>query len=185
MGNSESGDGPVTDAPVDDASGHTFDRRSMLKKVGVAGAAAWVAPVVIESLVSPAAAASIPPGTYRLNLSSEQCNPTPVNKTPAVLTPPVTCGSLAANWTAAQFDIASQAAVDNFGLVISNCNRRFAIQVNSTNPKVTFTQAGSGSGNARKLGQCVTPAVTATQVTWLANGSSDRNGYFILITVAP
>ena len=28
---------------------HSIDRRSLLKKVGIAGAAAWVAPVVIES----------------------------------------------------------------------------------------------------------------------------------------
>ncbi len=165
------------------ASGHSMDRRSLIKKVGIAGAAAWVAPVVIESMVSPASAASIPPGTYRLRLSSQQCDPTPVQDANAA-TPPVTCSPLATDFPATDFAIAAQAQLDALGITVSNCHRRYAIQVTSTNPKVTFTEAGSGSGNARTKGQCVTPAVSPSQVTWSMDGASDRNGYFIIINVS-
>jgi hypothetical protein len=161
-----------------------LDRRSLIKKVGVAGAAAWVAPVVIESLVSPAAAASIPPGTYRLRLSSEQCNPTPLLP-PDAAAPPVTCNPLATDYPTTDFAITTQAQLDTFDIVVSNCSRRYAIQLTTTNPKVTFKEAGSGAGNKRLLGQCVTPTVTPTQVTWLGIGATDRNGYFVIITVAP
>jgi hypothetical protein len=39
----------------------TMDRRALIKKVGVAGAVAWTAPVVMDSVLSPAAAQSAPP----------------------------------------------------------------------------------------------------------------------------
>jgi len=179
-----SGDEAAVEIAPGDLDEHSLDRRSLIKKVGVAGAAAWVAPVVIESLVSPAAAASIPPGTYRLRLSSERCNPTPLLP-PDDVPPPPTCTQLAADYPATDFAITTQAQLDAFDIVISNCNRRYAIQLNTTNPKVTFTEAGSGSGNARHRGECVTPAVLPTQVTWAQVGSTDRNGYFIIINVAP
>jgi hypothetical protein len=42
-----------------------LSRRDMIKAAGIAGAAAWTAPVIIDSLSSPAAAGSVcqPPGT--------------------------------------------------------------------------------------------------------------------------
>ena len=163
---------------------HSLDRRSLIKKVGVAGAAAWVAPVVIESLVSPAAAASIPPGTYRLRLSSEQCNPTPLLD-PDAVAPPVGCTPLASDYPVTDFAITTQAQLDAFDIVVSNCSRRYAIQLTTTNPKVTFTEAGSGSGNRRHPGECVVPTVSPTQVTWVGIGATDRNGYYIVINVAP
>ena len=158
-------------------------RRSLLKKAGIAGAAAWVAPVVIDSMISPASAASVPPGTYRILLSSEKCNPTPVLD-PDTATPPPTCPTLT-GYAATDFKITDATGMTTLGLTISNCNRRYNIQVTSTNPKVTFTAAGSGSGNARHPGICVFPTITPTQVTWFNDGSTDRKGYFIIVTVAP
>jgi hypothetical protein len=178
------GEDEAAGSPVDGGlSDHSMDRRSLIKKVGIAGAAAWVAPVVIESMVSPASAASVPPGTYRLRLSSTQCDPTPVQD-PSGAPPPATCGTLAADFAATQFPIVSQAQLDALSITVSNCHRRYAIQVTSTNPKVTFTEAGSASGNARHLGQCVTPALTSSQVTWSEVGATDRSGYFIIINVS-
>ncbi|HVN51647.1 MAG TPA: twin-arginine translocation signal domain-containing protein [Acidimicrobiales bacterium] len=163
---------------------HSLDRRSLIKKVGIAGAAAWVAPVVIESLVSPAAAASIPPGTYRLRLSSEKCNPTPLLD-PDAVPPPANCSPLASDFPVTDFAITTQTQLDAFDIVVSNCNRRYAIQLTTTNPKVTFLEAGSTSGNPRLQGRCVVPALTPTQVTWSDVGATDRNGYFIILQVAP
>ena len=180
QGEDEAAGSPVDSGPSD----HSMNRRSLIKKVGIAGAAAWVAPVVIESMVSPASAASIPPGTYRLRLSSEQCNPAPVLD-PNAVPPPPTCGTLAANFALTTFTITTQAQLDTLGITVNNCHRRYALQATSSNPKVTFTQAGSGSGNARTKGQCVTPTLTTTQVTWTGIAATDRKGYFIIITVAP
>jgi hypothetical protein len=179
-----SGDEAAVEGPGTGLDDHGLDRRSLIKKVGVAGAAAWVAPVVIESLVSPAAAASIPPGTYRLRLSSERCNPTPLLD-PDAVAPPVNCTPLASDFPATDFAITTQAQLDAFDIVISNCSRRYDIQLTTTNPKVTFTEAGSTTGNHRLQGACVNPAVAPTQVTWQAVGSTDRNGYFIIVNVAP
>jgi hypothetical protein len=136
---------------------------------------------MIESVVSPASAASLPPGTYALRLSSEQCNPTPVLD-PSGAPPPATCASLA-GFTSTDHQITSQSQLDALGITIDNCRRRYLMQVTSGNPKVTITVAGSASGNARTKGQCVTPTSTGSQVTWDGTMATDRNGYFIIITV--
>ena len=52
----------------DDVAGggdSTLDRRALIKKIGVAGAVAWTAPVVMDSVLSPAAAQSGPGGRRR------------------------------------------------------------------------------------------------------------------------
>jgi hypothetical protein len=169
--------------PEDELDQHSLDRRSLIKKVGIAGAAAWVAPVVIESVISPASAASIPPGTYALRLSSAQCNPTPVLD-PRAVSPPAKCIPLNTDFPATQFTITTQTQLDALGISVSNCTRRYAIQVNSSNSKVTFTEAGSTTGNPRLKGKCVQPTVAPSQVTWFLIGSTDTQGYFIIVNVA-
>ena len=184
MNDGQSGDEATTGEPVERGLGeHSLDRRSLIKKVGIAGAAAWVAPVVIESLISPASAASIPPGTYRLRLSSERCNPTPLLAPDAVAPPPM-CSPLASDFPHTDFAITTQSQLDAFDIVISNCSRRYAITLTTTNPKVTFTEAGAGAGNPRFQGRCNPPTTLApTDVIWDGVRPSDRNGYFIIINV--
>jgi hypothetical protein len=185
MNDGQSGDEAAAGTPVERGlDEHSLDRRSLIKKVGIAGAAAWVAPVVIESIISPASAASIPPGTYRLRLSSEQCNPTPVLN-PDAVAPPANCTPLASDYPATDNAITTQTQLDAFDVTISNCSRRYAIQITTTNPKVTFTEAGSGAGNRRFIGRCNPPdTLTATEVMWGGTRASDRNGYFIIINVS-
>jgi hypothetical protein len=163
-------------------SGHAMDRRSLIKTVGIAGAAAWVAPVVIESMVSPASAASVNTGTYALRLSSEQCNPTPVLD-PNGAPPPVKCTPLNTQFLATDHLVTDQATLDALGITVDNCRRRYLMAVSTTNPKVTFNLAGSGSAGLHK-GNCVTPALTPNSVTWQLDGASDRLGYFIIFTVS-
>jgi hypothetical protein len=177
----QSGDEAGAD-PSASPDGHSLDRRSLLKKVGIAGAAAWVAPVVIESLVSPASAASIPPGTYRLRLSSQRCDPTPILD-PDGFPPPTNCTQLAADFPNTDFAVTTQTQLDAFDIVVSNCSRRYAIELTTANPKVTFLEAGSAAGG-RHRGACVQPTVSSTQVTWADIGSTDLNGYFIIIKVS-
>lgn len=47
-------------------------RRDMIKGAAVAGAAAWTAPVIIDSVISPAAAASLPPCVPQFSTVSDQ-----------------------------------------------------------------------------------------------------------------
>jgi hypothetical protein len=76
--------------PVDGDGRPGLNRRQMIKAAGIAGAAAWTAPMIIDSLSSPAAAATVAPGCYRmwqffsdpvggwgswLNFAPNGCNP--------------------------------------------------------------------------------------------------------------
>src|SRR3954453_7065604 len=54
-----------------------MDRRTMIKAAAIAGAGAWTAPVIIDSLMSPAAAFTAGPGCYRFVYQGDDaCNPT-------------------------------------------------------------------------------------------------------------
>ncbi len=146
MNDGQSGDEATTGEPVERGLGeHSLDRRSLIKKVGIAGAAAWVAPVVIESLISPASAASIPPGTYRLRLSSERCNPTPLLAPDAVAPPPM-CSPLASDFPHTDFAITTQSQLDAFDIVISNCSRRYAIHAHHHQPQGDLHRGRCGCG---------------------------------------
>jgi hypothetical protein len=52
--------------PVDGDDRTGLNRRQMIKAAGIAGAAAWTAPMIIDSLSSPAAAVTVAPGCYRM-----------------------------------------------------------------------------------------------------------------------
>lgn len=159
--------------------GHGLDRRSLIKKAGIAGAAAWVAPMVLDSVLSPASAASLPPGIYKLRLSSERCNPTPV------LDPSVTPLCQSGFWSAAgaTLPIPDEATLANLGLKVSNCSRRYVIEVLSSKLNVTIVNGTScqikdhGSG---PLAGVVSNG--GAQIDW-SGTASDRRGYFIVIKV--
>ena len=171
---------PAQDGGGEPELGSTgLGRRALIKKAGIAGAAAWVAPVVIGGVISPASAASLPPGDYQLRLSSSRCNPTPV------LDPNVTGNCLPATWAAATLQITSDAQLASLGLTVFTCKPRYAIELDSTNPNVTITGGNAcvpaNKGGGPKPG---TVAPDGTSVTWDPNGAADRNGYFITIHVA-
>ena len=173
-----------SDEPVDTAESEGgllsggMDRRSLIKKAGIVGAAAWAAPMVLDSVLSPASAASLPPGKYKLRLSTEKCNPTPV------LDPNVAQNCLPPDWASATNVITDATTLADLGLQISNCSRRYQILLTSTKPNVTILSGAS----------CLTPAQGAgpipgtvlsvgSQIQWSGHGS-DRHGYFIVINVA-
>src|SRR3954451_13205668 len=112
--------------------GQGLDRRSLIKKAGIVGAAAWVAPVVLDSVLSPASAASLPPGIYKLRLSTQRCNPTPVqDPTVAPVCPPP-------GWATATQLITDDATLASLGISVSNCDPRYLIDLVSNNANVTF-----------------------------------------------
>ncbi len=182
MGIGQGEDEAAGTAADGDPTGHAMDRRSLIKTVGIAGAAAWVAPVVIESMVSPAGAVSVQKGTYALRLSSEQCDPTPVLD-PNGAPPPPKCVPLNTQFLATDHQVTDQATLDALGITVDNCRRRYLLAVSTTNANVTFNLAGSSAAGLHK-GNCVTPALTTNSVTWQLDGASDRQGYFIIFTVA-
>ena len=171
--------------PADDGgpTGHAMDRRSLIKTVVAARRAAWVAPVVIESIVSPASAVSVNTGTYALRLSSEQCDPTPVLD-PNGAPPPAKCTPINTQFLSTDHQVTDHATLDALGITIDNCRRRYLLAVSTTNPKVTFNLAGSTAAGLHK-GNCVTPTLTPSSVTWQLDGATDRQGYFIIFTVSP
>jgi hypothetical protein len=170
---------PQHGAPVeDDVFGpRGLDRRSLIKKAGIVGAAAWVAPMVIDSMISPASAASIPPGLYKLRLSSQRCLPTPV------LDPNVPQACLPPSWGSATLQISDSAQLADFGITVGNCTARYALQVISNNANVTFL--GGNSCKPANKGGGPNPAdqPDPSHVEWPGNKASDRNGYFITVQV--
>ena len=163
-----------------DADRPGLDRRSLIKKAGIAGAAAWVAPMVIDSMISPASAASLPPGDYQLRLSSARCIPTPV------LDPTVTnAACLPATWAGATLQVTSDAQLASIGITVQTCHRRYAIEVLSPGPNITFT--GGSSCKPDNKGGGPNPGVVApdgSSIIWQMQGPSNVLGYFITFHVA-
>ncbi len=170
---------PAQNGGEPDLGSHGLDRRSLIKKAGIAGAAAWVAPVVIGGVISPASAASLPPGDYQLRLSSGRCNPTPVldPSTPSACLPPT--------WAGATLQITSDAQLASLGLQVFNCRPRYILQLISSNPNVTIT-GGSACLPANKGGGPYpgTLAPDGSEIDWTAEKAADRFGYYITIHVA-
>ncbi len=170
---------PAQNGGEPDLGSSGLDRRSLIKKAGIAGAAAWVAPVVIGGIISPASAASLPPGDYQLRLSSGRCDPAPV------LDPSVTSPCVPATWAGATLQITSDAQLASLGLTVVNCRPRYALELDSTNPNVTIT-GGSACLPANKGGGPYpgTLAPDGSSITWAPDRAADRFGYYITIHVA-
>ena len=54
--------------------GPSVDRRAMIRRMAAAGAAAWTAPIIVDSFASPAAAASCATGNFYIVLQSTTVN---------------------------------------------------------------------------------------------------------------
>ena len=158
--------------------GHGLDRRSLIKKAGIAGAAAWVAPMVLDSVLSPASAASLAPGNYKLRLSTQQCNPTPV------LDPSVQPPCPPPDWPSATLSINDTTALANLGIQVSNCSRRYLIDVHSTKAEVTFL-SGSACHTPQQGGAPLAGVVSngGLNIGWDSGLAVDRVGYFIVVHV--
>jgi hypothetical protein len=170
---------PAQDGLEPDLGSSRLDRRSLIKKAGIAGAAAWVAPVVIGGVISPAAAASLPPGLYQVRLSSGRCDPVPVQD------PTVVGACLPPDWATATLQVVSDEQLASLGITVSNCRPRYAIELVSSNPNVTFT--GGNSCRPSNQGGGPNPGVVSgdgLSITWAGDRASDRNGYYVTINVA-
>jgi hypothetical protein len=64
----------VEDEPTVEGELRRLDRRTMIKRAFAVGAAAWTAPVIIDSIASPASAATVPPTLQGCNFISFNSN---------------------------------------------------------------------------------------------------------------
>ena len=136
------------------------DRRALVKRAAAAGALAWTAPLIVDSLASPAAAATVAPGAYRYVLdcnSGGDCAPAgfPVNSLPGDCT---VGGSCPGNNQSASF-------------TLSGC------------PTCSFTAASANRGSGGSPGgTCVSGTVAGTSATFAAPGAGQtlRRFWFVV-----
>ena len=57
---------------------HHLTRREVIRRTATAGAVAWTAPLIVDSLASPAAAATCPPGQYNVVYQTALTPRTPI-----------------------------------------------------------------------------------------------------------
>jgi hypothetical protein len=57
------------------AERHGIDRRTLIKGAAVVGAVGWTAPIIVESLTSPAAAISGQTGCHAIRFNGSKCSP--------------------------------------------------------------------------------------------------------------
>lgn len=160
-----------------------IDRRSMIKGAAIAGAAAWTAPVIIDSLTSPAAALSSGCWVYQYSVAA-----------------PLT-GGTSCSWvtnsgvcSVSDADCASSAATTNLskvGLNTPSC----ASVTNGGTQSLTFTvdstcrihAASVRSRNASVTYSCQTITVAAAGVTSLAVAPQSGNVWgtqsFVLLLI--
>ena len=68
----------------------SIGRRAMIKRAAVAGAVAWTAPVIVDSVASPAAAGTAPVGANSIQITSSNTNCSPAGY-PAANSLPSAC----------------------------------------------------------------------------------------------
>ena len=76
-------------------SGRGVNRRQMIKAAGIAGAAVWTAPMIVDSLASPAAAVTVTPGCFRIHytVATASCSASPSTAATGCGTTGTTCGT--------------------------------------------------------------------------------------------
>ncbi len=107
----------MADEPTDRGAAGV-DRRSLIKRAAAAGAVAWTAPIIVDSLASPAAAATLATGCYSTQYTA--ANPC------AVAAPGTPCATLSGYPAANAFPGGNIACTNSGGditysLAGSNC----------------------------------------------------------------
>ena len=90
-----------------------IDRRTLIKRAAAAGAVAWTAPVIIDTLTSPAAALTCAGACFRFQIAAdEDCNLGGLRTEPVSTISP--CGTLSAAGCATTTNVPAGAAADDF-----------------------------------------------------------------------
>jgi hypothetical protein len=161
-----------TDHDVDPVEGDGrpgLNRRQMIKAAGIAGAAAWTAPMIIDSLSSPAAAVTVAPGCYVMwqgFTSSNGAWPGWLASAPNLCFP---TGCL-------NFSTAASAAVALSGnQPVDNTNTAVTVTVNGGySCRITSASAFVATSSGANASTCetATSTSTTTHVSWTFGATS-------------
>jgi hypothetical protein len=159
-----------------------LDRRTMIKGAAVAGAAAWTAPMIIDSLTSPAAAASKPGTCYKVQLTAN-FNSCGSFSAGGVSTGNCTGGSIPTGWgTATGADAAMLAQLSTTG----TCNRS---QITATLTNMACSFSDGSASNTGGGGTCTdtsintggsTSTVKRAALTGANTTGSSTTYYFVI-----
>jgi hypothetical protein len=155
-----------------------LNRRQMIKAAGIAGAAAWTAPVIIDSLASPAAAASVPGTCYRVTI---------VGGTNCTGFVPGTAGTATCPTPAAWTNATPADAALISQLSTTACSRDSITAVLTHSSTCVFSTTGlasntAGSGTCTDTSATVTSATSPTRsIAQLTGAGSGTTAYFLLI----
>ena len=133
-----------------------LDRRTLIKGAAAAGAAAWTAPVILGSLASPAAAASVPGRCYGFTISSTGSS-TCGSETGSTAAPPAGC--IPTGWGSFAADSTLLGQVSE-----STCGQTALTAVLTHSSTCRFT-AGSSYNTANSVCSSTTPGISNTATT--------------------
>jgi hypothetical protein len=161
---------------VEDDGARGIDRRTLIKRGAVVGAVAWTAPVIIESISSPAGAITAPPGCYRIRFTpnDDMCKNSPTNAgtaCPPIGTPaqnPITADATVLNCIDESAPCSDDTDEVNFQVIGCDCAFVAAsaervggscagITITGVGPsgvKVTFTKSGAPNWAFFELHMC-------------------------------
>ena len=146
-------EGPVVDAGD---GPRRLDRRTMIKGAAIAGAAAWTAPIIIDSLVSPAAAASVPGRCYGFTVSSTGASSCGAESGSTAAAP---TGCSPTGWGSFAADATLLGQVNE-----TTCGQTALTAVLTHSSTCRFT-AGSSYNTANAICSSTTPTITNTSTT--------------------
>jgi hypothetical protein len=155
-----------------------LNRRQMIKAAGIAGAAAWTAPMIIDSLSSPAAAGTVTPGCYRFWLPFNTCTLTATDPVGGACTPSdATCTSTNASVPAGAVTPPACPTNDSQTPVTISVNGGISCRITSVSAYVHHGNTGLGPFSA----QCRTATTNGTVGnTTFGFGSGNKS-----VTVTP
>jgi hypothetical protein len=162
-----------------------IDRRTLIKRAAATGAVAWTAPVIIQSLTSPAGALTCG-GCFLLQIAAARdCFAVTATEGVSTISP---CGTLSAGGCTTPTNVPPGAAVDDFSGGV--CTDLPGSQENCQSANVQFgldlgglgcTWGGGGTCNAPR--RFLAAQANATNPTACVAGSISANGAVALFTL--
>jgi hypothetical protein len=159
------------------------DRRTFIKRAAATGTVAWTAPLIIDSLTSPAAALTCAGECFRFQISAAPIDCFAITQTEAVSTISP-CGNLTAAGCTTTTNVPAGAAVDNFAGGVCTDIPGFQIDCKRVTVRFDFATTGCTWGGG---GTCNPPrrllAAQANTNTACVAGSINAPGSSVTFTL--
>jgi hypothetical protein len=162
-----------------------IDRRTLIKRAAATGAVAWTAPLIIDSLTSPAAALTCAGECFRFQISAAPIDCFDVTQTEVVSTISP-CGNLTAGGCTTTANVAAGAAVDDFAGGVCTDIPGDQIDCKRVTVRFNFATTGCTWGGG---GTCNPPrrllAAQANTSTACVAGSINAQGSGVTFSLPP